>query len=210
MKKIKRNSPRKPRASGLSHISEKASIDDRLSHASMLLEYVFKHGIDWRRRIINLTGEIDDDKYELIDQAMTVMEGESRKAITIKINSPGGFTYQALAIVGRLKESKCKIICKGYGEIMSAATVILACADERKVSRYATFMWHEASYGIEDRHSMARDTVYQSDKENVQWAELMAQFSHRDAQFWLDMGDRRDTYYTAEELLELGVADVLF
>ena len=55
---------------------------------------------------------------------MTTLENLNRKTITIKINSYGGDVYTALAIVGRMLESKCLLQTKGYGKIMSAATII--------------------------------------------------------------------------------------
>lgn len=211
---MKRLTPHKSKptrgATGLSKISPNAGIDNRLTHASMLLGYMFKYGIDFRRRIINLTGEVDDDMFELVDQALTEMEAESRKFITIKINSPGGYCYQALAIVGRIRESKCKIVVKGYGEIMSAATLILASGDVRKVSKHAVFMYHEPSYGFYDRHTMNRDLIVQSELENKQWASAMEEFTAVPQSFWLEAGERKDAYFTAQQLLDMGVVHEIF
>ncbi len=202
----------KPKATnGISRISPSASIDDRLTHASLLLEYVFKHGADFQRRVLNLTGEINEDMFNLVDRTLTEMEADSRAAITIKINSPGGFCYQAMAIVGRIRESKCQIITKGYGEIMSAATLILAAGRRRKISKFSSFMWHEMSYGVDfDRHSNHKDMVLQAEKEVKLWAQWMEEFTGKPAKFWLEAGTKKDSYFTAEQLLKLGVVDELF
>ena len=67
------------------------------------------------------------------------------KAITIRLHSEGGSVYEALAIVGRIEKCKCQIITEGYGAIMSAATLILASGDKRRISRLAWFMVHESN-----------------------------------------------------------------
>lgn len=176
----------------------------------MLLSYLFDYGVDFQRRIINLTGDVDQSMYELLDAAMTEMEAESRATITIKINSPGGETYQAMAIVGRIRESKCKIVTKGYGEVMSAATLILACGDLRLMSRHGFFMYHETSYELEGRHSSNRATVHQIEKEEKFWANCMAEFSKKSSDYWLKNGVGKDAYFSAEQLVSMGVVDELF
>lgn len=206
--------PRKPKnagGSGVSKIGPNTTVDNRLTHASLLLGYLFKYGVDLQRRTINLTGEIDADTFNTIDRAMSEMEAESRHAITIKINSEGGYASHAMAIVGRIEESKCKIVTKGYGEVMSAATIILASGDERLISKRAIFMWHEASYGLGfDRHSTNADYIKQAEVENLAWANLMASLTNKKAKFWLEEGKRRDAYFTPEELIAMGVVDGTF
>lgn len=192
-------------------LSPNTSVDNRLTHASMLLGYLFDHGVDFQRRIIHLTGEITEDAFTLIDAAMTEMEAASHAAITIKINSPGGFVYQAMAIVGRLRESPCRIITKGYGTVMSAATLILACGTKRKISRFSCFMHHEMSYELgEARHSSAKAYVAQAEKETKMWAEWMAEFTKKPADYWTKNGHCLDAYFTAAQLLDMGVVDELF
>jgi ATP-dependent protease ClpP protease subunit len=145
--------------------------------------------------------------FDIVDAALSEMESDSRKSITVRINSLGGSVYEALAIVGRLKASKCKIVTEGYGAIMSAATLILACGAERRMSKFAWFMWHEASYGIEGRHKDIKDAVAQAEKEEDKWAEWMSQFSKKDAKYWRKIAAEKDAYFTPEELLTMKVID---
>lgn len=202
--------PKRPPRRAVSKLGPNVSTEDRLTHASLLLGYLFEDGVDFQRRTIQLTGEVDTEMYERLDAAMSEMEAESKKAITIKIDSYGGDVYQAMAIVGRIRESKCQIVTKGYGAIMSAATLILAAGDKRSCSEYSWFMHHEASYGVEGKHSEVKAFVRQSEREEKQWSEWMAEFSKRPANFWLEEGTGTDAYFTAEELLEMGVVDELF
>lgn len=194
-------------------ISQKATIDNKLSHQTLLLNYAFEYGIDFENRIIQITGEITHPWFDTVDMALTKMESHSGKAITIKINSGGGDTYEAMAIVGRLLQSKCAIHTIGYGHIMSAATLILASGKKgkRQLSRLSEFMWHESWYGTDaHRHSEHKHNVAQVDKEERKWAKTMAEFTNRPEKFWLKEGVGLDAHFSPEELLEMGVVDELF
>lgn len=201
---------RNPRKISVTKLNPNASLEDKLTHASLLLNYQFDEGVDFQRREIRLVGDVDEDMFKLLDAAMSCMETESKSSITIKINSHGGYIYQAMAIVGRIRESKCKIVTKGYGPIMSAATLILASGDRRMISKHSWFMHHEMSYGLQGRHSELKAAVTQSEREEVQWAGWMEEFSGRPKDFWLKTGVGIDIYFTAEQLLETGVVDELF
>lgn len=205
---------RKPKTSSktkvFSEITNKTTVDNRLTQAALLLNYAFDYGVDFKNRVIEITGEIDEIQFDRLDTAMTEMESESKKTITIKINSPGGSTYQALAMVGRIKESKCHIVTKGYGHVMSAATLILACGDKRYMSRFGFFMHHECSYEIGGRHSEIKADVMQVENEEKLWCQWMGEFTAESQSFWKKHGVGKNAYFTAEELLSLGVIDELF
>jgi ATP-dependent protease ClpP protease subunit len=209
MKKHQKNLKIK-KSRNISDIGSKVNSDIKLSRTSILLQYIFEYGVNFEERVINVTGEIDSDKFDLIDFALTEMENHNHSTVTIKINSHGGDAYQALAIVGRLKKSKCHIVTEGYGQIMSAATIILACGDRRKMSKYGFFMWHENSYELEGKHSEIKAEVLQNDREEKLWANTMAHFSKKDSSFWLKNGVGKNAYFTADNLLKMGVVDEIF
>jgi ATP-dependent Clp protease protease subunit len=187
----------------------KGSVDAKVTQLGIHLETLFERGVNFKDRIITIKTEIDSDEFGRIDAALSEMESEGRKTITVRINSPGGSVYDALAIVGRLRASKCKIVTEGYGHVMSAATLILACGDERKISKYAWYMTHEASYEIEGSKSLKdhKNMVIQTEKEEKKWAEWMAEFTNRDAEFWRKIQADKDAYLSPNELLEMGVID---
>lgn len=191
-------------------ISEKVNVDTKLTYTALLLSYAFEYGVDFKNRVIRLTGAIEEGYYDLIDAALTEMESESKQTITIKINSPGGDTYEAMAIVARIEQSKAYIVTEGIGHIMSAAALILACGNKRRMSRLAWYMWHESSYGIEDRHSRIKATTKQLDREEKLWADTMETYSFKKSSFWLKEGTGIDAYFTASELKKLGVVDEVF
>lgn len=181
--------------------------ENTLTQTDIRLKYLFEQGVDFRNRSITLDGDIGQGDFRWLDAAMNELEYESRKAITLKVNSPGGSIYDAMAIVGRLKASNCNIITEGYGHMMSAAALILACGHRRRVSKYAWFMVHEMSYEIYGKHSDIKDAVRQSDKEQFQWAQAMSECTGTSAEEWLELVERKETYLTAEKCVEFNIAD---
>jgi ATP-dependent protease ClpP protease subunit len=186
-------------------MSDKVNISEK----ELNLEYSFNWGVDFERRVIRLSSEIEDGEFNGFDAALSEMESLSRKTITIRICSYGGSVYEALAVAGRIKRSPCKIITEGYGPVMSAATLILACGDERKLSRFSWFMHHAGSYEVEGTHTEIKHAVAQADRENKQWALLMQEFTGVEKGFWLSYGSDKDAYLDAEMCLKLKIVDKL-
>ncbi len=207
---MKRLSRKKNIKKTLTNMTSKTTIDNKLTAEALLLELMLEYGINLEDRIICLTGEVNDNMYDIFEVGMAKMESQSKATITVKINSPGGSTYSAMGIIGRLTESKCRVITKGYGHVMSAATLILASGDKRLMSTDAFFMWHEASYDVSGRHSENKALVAQVEREEKLWAEKMAERSNESAEHWTDNGIGIDAYFSAEELKELEVVDELF
>lgn len=173
----------------------------------MRLELLFEFGLDMQSRRIRITGEIQDGYFDLIDSCLSELERVSKKTITVVISSPGGCPYMALAIVGRIKRSTCKIITEGYGQIMSAAVLILACGDVRRVSKYSWFMHHKSSYRVEGSHDDIKETVAEMDRQERTWSKWMADLSKKDEKYWINCCKKKDFYLDSEQCLEHGIID---
>jgi ATP-dependent protease ClpP protease subunit len=174
----------------------------------------FENSIGWnvdiKNRIIRINEDIESKTFDTVDAGLTELESISKKTITIRICSLGGSVYDALAIIGRIERSKCKIITEGYGCIMSAATAILAAGDERKMSKRAWFMHHEASYVVEGKHTAVVSYVEQQHREEIAWAELMEELTCVGKEFWLENGKTEDKYFSPQECLNLNIIDDIF
>lgn len=192
-------------------MSSKDKKDKDLSEDQFRLEFVFDKGINLKDRIIQITGEIEDAaSFDWLDAALTEMERDSKRAVTLKINSPGGSVYEALAMVDRIKDSKCQIITKCYGHAMSAASLILAAGDKRYIGSRSWLMVHEMSYDASGAHSNIKDQVQQAEREMQEWSRAMAEFTNQPTDFWLKAAHKQDFYLSAEECIMLGVVDGTF
>lgn len=185
----------------------------KLSEQQLYLDYSVNYGINIRDRVIRLTGEVDEDMFSKVDSAMDEMERENNKGVIVRINCMGGHPYDALAIVGRLQHTSVRqIITEAYGAVMSAATLILACGDKKRMSRYAWFMHHVSNYDVKGSHTHIKETVKQAEVEEEQWAKAMAEFTGEkyDYKFWKRVGSKNDFFLSAEQALKYGVIDEIF
>jgi ATP-dependent Clp endopeptidase proteolytic subunit ClpP len=128
------------------------------------------------------------------------------KPIEIHMNSYGGDPYAMLRLHDEILASPCQIKFYGGGAIMSAATWIMACCDERYLHPNATVMVHDGWGGTEGKHT---DTLIWA-KEETRLQDLLYDIyttnSHMPKEFWADVC-QRDLYLTASEAVSLGLAD---
>ena len=191
-------------------MSQKSKHTD-VDKESLRLEYCFEKGINFKDRIIQITGEIEENSsFDWLDAALTEMERDSKKAITLKINSPGGSVYEALAMVDRIQESKCHIVTKCYGHAMSAAGLLLAAGNKRLMGKRSWFMYHEIYTGARGTVSELKDQVSQVEREMQDWARAMEEFTDQHCDYWQSVAHKHDFHLNAEQCLELGVVDELF
>jgi len=195
---------------------------EEIEKHKLQLLYAFDYGVNLKSRVVQLipqTSEIEESEdwgpsikehdFAHLDAVLTELESYNRSAITIRIMSWGGSVQSAMAIIGRMRASKCKIITEGFGTIQSAATLILAAGQERRISEFCTFMHHSSNYGISPgtRHTQAQAFVEQAQREEEQWAKWMAEFSDKPKKFYMEQGKHLDVYWTPEQLLEFGIVD---
>ncbi len=188
-------------------VTKETAIQLQEMHTQHLMEY----GIDLQTRTVKLIGDIDEDKFDLLDGQLSTLESINHGPITVKICSYGGSTHHALAIVARIRNSPCDIVTEGHGAIMSAATLILSSGDIRRMSAYSVVMHHEAAYEVAGAHSAVQNVVKQVEREEKMWARIMSQFTKKSVEFWYNSGKGGiDLYLTADESLEHGICDEIF
>lgn len=178
---------------------------------SLELDCLFDRGVDLLRRVVWIVGEINDEMFMFVDASLTELEAAGRSSITIRIKSDGGDVSAARAIVGRMQASPRRIITEGYGSIMSAAVLILAAGNYRRLNRMAAVMHHEMiAQEVSGRLTELDHFVATSKREEELWAKWMSEFTNHRAEYWLDLGKHVDANLTTDQCLLLGVVDEVF
>jgi ATP-dependent Clp endopeptidase proteolytic subunit ClpP len=126
--------------------------------------------------------------------------------IHLHINSPGGEVFDAIAIMNALRMFDARVIAHVDGLAASAASFIACSADELIMAPNSELMIHRA-WGMcvgnaADMTTMAED-LERLDR-NI--ASVYARKSGTEIEGWLDAMER-ETWYTAEEAVEAGLAD---
>lgn len=175
------------------------------------LESGFSYGIHLEKRIVQLIGDVDVKMLKRLDAALTILEAISGKAITIVLNSGGGFAYEGLAIATRIRRSKCKVYIEAHGHVMSAATCILAAGTHRSISKFANLMFHESHGVVEGRTKDLKAEAAQAQFEEEQYCRLLAEFTETNIEQWKQLINRGvDTYISPEKAKEMGLVHEIF
>lgn len=191
----------------------------KLKPSNFSLSEIVDTGIDFENRIIRINGPIgtaplmsteDYHDFNWLDFALTKMEVESSKDITIRINSQGGDVYEALAMVGRIKASSANIITESYGSCMSAATLLLLSGDWIRLSTYCIPMFHEMSYGTPNQKQPDnKEYVEQAQIEQEKMITFYAKHSNKSKDFWRRSMYKTEFHPEPEQLLSWEVVDEL-
>lgn len=150
-----------------------------------------------------LFGEITEEKVlELIKQIHTL-----QKPALLYINSEGGSLYDAFALYHAIRHSPKKITTIGFGLVASAAVIILAAGHKKLISAEGWVMVHEgqSDYGTATPKEI-RKTQMQSIRLEKQYCDILATHSKADTEIW-DKLCKKETYLTANELMDLGLVD---
>ena len=156
--------------------------------------------------MIYITGDIDDLKFRDFCDAMFDSEKSSAKVIDIILHSYGGDAFSALAFHDRIKNSNKDVRVTVYGSCMSAAVLILAAGDIRRMTSNSWVMVHEdgvAKLKPQDVTALERYAKHYRRVED-QWDDLLEQNTGTPASTWKVL-HKAETYLLAEECLELGL-----
>lgn len=172
-----------------------------------LVALMYDKGVSIPTRTIIIDSHLNNN-YTKFSMSLSLLEAQDpTDSVVIELKCFGGCIYDAAAIVGRYTASPCEIIVTGVGIVASAATLILAHGNKRKMSRTGLFMWHHGSCYVGDIDaSKLLHEGKNTDKINKFWCQLMADRSKKTASWWYKQGDK-DMYFTSNELLKMGVID---
>ena len=162
-----------------------------------------------KERIIFLTGQIYDEMAALICAQLLFLESEdSKKDISIYINSPGGVVTSALSILDTMRYIKCDVSTLCIGQACSAGSLLLCSGTKGKrfVLPNARIMIHQPSGGAQgqatDIEIHAREILNIRERLNKIYAENTGQ--KLDV---INSAMERDRFMSAEDAVEFGLVD---
>lgn len=132
--------------------------------------------------------------------------GDDVSEIRVRVNSPGGEVWEGMAILNMFRAHRAKITTVVDGLAASAASFIVAAADERVMSPGTQMMIHDASAfaaGDADEMDKARRML---DSVSDSIASIYAAAAGGTAEEWRATM-REETWYTAAETASAGLAD---
>ena len=160
-----------------------------------------------------LTGDIDEENIEetikwIVYENITC--GSAPKTLTLYINSTGGALSDSLGLIDIMRVSKCPIATIGVGSICSAAFMIFSSGTkgQRYIAKNTSIMCHQYSDGIEGKHHDIKSRFKEVELTNARMINVLKENTGLDTRaIKSKLLNATDVWLTAEELIELGVAD---
>lgn len=184
-------------------------------------ELLFHYGIDFQNRAIYFGGiynstinedgdthEVNQMTVEICVRAVHKMAKSSKKPISIYMQSYGGDVYALLYLVDVILTTPCQFKFYGGGAIMSAATLIMAVCDERYLYPSARLLFH-AGNSIYCGSQVDNEIQLEEERKIQKYLyDIYAKNSLFPAEFWEELC-KRDLHITAQEAVQLGIADAV-
>lgn len=140
-------------------------------------------------------------------------EGQKNKTLTLYINSPGGDLYNAFGLIDMMHASKYPVRTIGLGNLMSAATLILACGHrgERCIAPHTGVMVHQFYTDMQGKEHELQAGMKELDMCRDRIERLL--ISHcriSESIVKKKLLQPSDVWLTAEEAIKLKLADKIF
>ena len=140
------------------------------------------------------------------------MDQRQVKTLTLYINSEGGDLYQAFALIDIMRTSVHPIRTFGMGNVMSAAFLIFASGEpgQRYLAANTGLMCHQYSDDHTGKHHDIRAQMKEGENCNTRMLNILKTATQLPAsKVKAKLLPASDVYLTAEEAIDLGVADHL-
>ncbi len=152
---------------------------------------------------IYLNGEVNDAMYLHFSSQLD----ECTKAtVHIDLCSEGGSSMAGLAIAGKMRAADKRFVITVYGHASSAASLILAAGDLRRMSPMAWVMVHTSSGKLKGDAETLLAAAKQWQRDEEHWAAMLAKNTSTPSSTWLAL-EKKTTYLDAEQALALGLID---
>lgn len=155
--------------------------------------------------IISIIDDVEKCEKEAVDALLALPDKRSCKVV---INSGGGSVYAALAIATVIKLKQLAAEALVLADCSSAAITVFAACPIRKVSPYASFLFHPVKWSSEDQSRLtgAKSWAIEFERVNQIYEDfLIAHMSVKRSiiRGWI----KEERYVTAQEIIDLGIAE---
>ena len=133
--------------------------------------------------------------------------------LTLYINSDGGSLQDAFALIDVMRKSNKPVHTIGFGSVCSSAFMIFVAGAKgyRYISPTASIMCHQYTDGLTGKYHDIKATAKEHDLINKRMVNLFKECTNLSLQqINKKLLPASDAYFSAEELIELGVADHIF
>lgn len=158
------------------------------------------------KRIIFLTGEINDQNANTIIGELLYLDSKNNEDIYLYINSPGGSVTSGLAIYDTIKYVNSHVITIGIGMCASMGAFLLSSGNKRYALPNCEIMIHEPLGGASGQASDIKIVSDQILKLKQRINKILSKNTKKSLSK-IEKDTLKDNYMTAKEALEYGIID---
>lgn len=161
------------------------------------------------------TGNVDGESIEKAIRwiMMGAQNPSSKHPMKLYVNSDGGNLTDAFALMDVMRTSPVPIATVGMGNLMSSAFMIFAAGTKgkRAIAKNTSIMIHQFNHEYMGKYHDMKAYAEEIDRINYR---MVAELSRTSGLSENAVGTKllrpSDVWLTAEQLLELGFADIIF
>lgn len=164
-----------------------------------------------RERIVFLAGPIDDNVANIVIAQLLFLEAEdSKKDITLYINSPGGQIQSGLAIVDAMNHIKPDVstVCVGMAASMGAIILSQGKKGKRFILPNGEVMIHQPLTGVEGQASDILITANHIMKLKEKLTRMLSDSTGQEYKK-VEKDKDRDYWMSSDEAKKYGIVDVI-
>ena len=171
----------------------------------------FKSDLDLNADIVNceLTNENVSETIKWILSANLVKK--PKRVLELYVNTPGGDLYEMFALIDIMKTSYHHISTVGIGQIMSAGFLIMASGSQgyRYIGKNTGIMNHQHSDNLDAKMHDIRAQMKENQNCEARCLQILKEATGMTVQEVRNkfIKNPSDQYYTAKQLVDLGIAD---
>jgi ATP-dependent Clp protease protease subunit len=193
-----------------------------LDYANLTLEALFMMGLDIQHRRVFLSGALEygteeepsrpgQSTPEQVARGLLWLD-KTPGEIELWINSPGGLVTEMFALHDLIATLENPVTTVGYGQVASAAGLILAAGKERYATPNCWFMSHMGEgYLLGDLFTQ-REQLRVEEAIFDKWAELLSKYTKHTKKWWREVhqGEKRELWLDAKGMVRHGIVDEIW
>ncbi|OIP77155.1 MAG: ATP-dependent Clp endopeptidase, proteolytic subunit ClpP [Parcubacteria group bacterium CG2_30_44_11] len=164
-----------------------------------------------KERIVFVTGEIEDHMANLVVAQLLFLESEdSKKDISLYVNSPGGSVTAGLSIVDTMNHIKpdVAVVCTGLAASMGSIILSQGAKGKRSILPNAEVMIHQPWGGTQGQASDIEITARHILRTRDRLNKMLAKASGKSLK-QIEIDTDRDFFMDAEEAKKYGLVDII-
>jgi ATP-dependent Clp protease protease subunit len=157
-----------------------------------------------------INGDINEETVGKVIRWIVYENLKGEDPLTLYINSDGGSLPDAFALIDIMRMSKKPIRTIGIGSVCSSAFLIFAAGSKghRMIGKNTSIMCHQFTETTEGKFHDLKTKIKESQRMNQRMIDLLTDCSGLDARtVKTKLLPPSDVWLSADELIELGIAD---